>query len=116
MSGHASVLDNERVRGWRLMLQPASPCRYYTNGTWVRIVEQGGYCGKAHGKTDHELNLNRGDFAGSGWNDETVRNVGPHQSKDRVRVEMTGVTRTNIKNSLPNFEAQISSSWPVQNL
>ena len=76
---YASVLDNERVRGWRLMLQPGESAAAITQtAPGVRIVEQGGdIVESAREKPDHELNLNRGDFAWqAAGTTRTVRNVG----------------------------------------
>jgi mannose-6-phosphate isomerase-like protein (cupin superfamily) len=76
---YTSVLDNERVRGWRLMLQPGeSAAAIVQTSPGVRIVVQGGDIVEiAQEKPDHELNLNRGDFV---WQvagtTRAVRNVG----------------------------------------
>jgi hypothetical protein len=76
---YTPVLDNERVRGWRLMLQPGESAAAITQtAPGVRIVEQGGdIVESTPEKPDHELNLNRGDFA---WQPagttRAVRNVG----------------------------------------
>jgi hypothetical protein len=76
---YTSVLDNERVRGWRLMLQPGESAAAITQiAPGVRIVEQGGDIVESEGeRPDHELNLNRGDFAWqAAGTTRAVRNVG----------------------------------------
>jgi len=76
---YTSVLDNERVRGWRLMLQPdESAAAIAQTAPGVRIVEQGGdIVESTREKPDHELNLNRGDFAWqAAGTTRAVRNVG----------------------------------------
>jgi mannose-6-phosphate isomerase-like protein (cupin superfamily) len=76
---YAPVLDNERVRGWRLMLQPnESASTIVQTAPGVRIVVQSGDTVETTPeKPDHELNLNRGDFV---WQEagttRAVRNVG----------------------------------------
>ena len=76
---YTSVLDNERVRGWRLMLQPGeSAAAIVQIAPGVRIVVQGGDIVEiAPEKPDHELNLNRGDFVWqAAGTTRAVRNVG----------------------------------------
>jgi mannose-6-phosphate isomerase-like protein (cupin superfamily) len=76
---YTSVLDNERVRGWRLKLQPGESAAAITQtAPGVRIVEQGGdTVESAPEKPDHELNFNRGDFVWqAAGTTRTVRNVG----------------------------------------
>jgi mannose-6-phosphate isomerase-like protein (cupin superfamily) len=76
---YTSVLDNERVRGWRLMLQPGeSATAIVQTAPGVRIVVQGGDIVEiAPEKPDHELNLNRGDFVWqAAGTTRAVRNVG----------------------------------------
>ena len=76
---YTSVLDNERVRGWRLMLQPGeSAAAIVQTAPGVRIVVQGGDIVEiAPEKPDHELNLNRGDFVWqAAGTTRAVRNVG----------------------------------------
>jgi hypothetical protein len=76
---YTSVLDNERVRGWRLILQPGeSAPSIVQTAPGVRIVVQGGDIVEiAQEKPDHELNLSRGDFV---WQaagmTRAVRNAG----------------------------------------
>ena len=76
---YTSVLDNERVRGWRLMLQPGeSAAAIVQTAPGVRIVVQGGDIVEiAREKPDHELNLNSGDFVWqAAGTTRAVRNVG----------------------------------------
>ena len=78
-AAYLGVMDNERVRAWRLILQPgeeAPPMRQA--GPGVRIVVQGGELVESvEGAPDHILNLKYGDFA---WQDggvtRTIRNAG----------------------------------------
>jgi quercetin dioxygenase-like cupin family protein len=76
---YTSVLDNERVRGWRLVLQPgesAAPITQTAPG--IRMVVQGGDTVEgARDEPDHELNLGRGDFVWqAAGTTRAVRNVG----------------------------------------
>ena len=76
---YTSVLDNERVRGWRLILQPGEAAAAITQtAPGVRIVVQGGdIVESSPEKPDHELNLNRGDFAWqAAGTPRAIRNVG----------------------------------------
>src|SRR5271165_7202660 len=76
---YTSVLDNERVRGWRLVLQPGESAAAITQSApGVRIVAQGGdTVESARDKPDHELNLVRGDFVWqAAGTTRAVRNVG----------------------------------------
>jgi quercetin dioxygenase-like cupin family protein len=76
---YTSVLDNDRVRGWRLMLQPGEFAAAITQtAPGIRIVEQGGDTVESAGeKPDHELNLVRGDFVWqAAGTTRAVRNVG----------------------------------------
>jgi mannose-6-phosphate isomerase-like protein (cupin superfamily) len=76
---YTPVLHNERVRGWRLMLQPdESAAAIVQTAPGVRIVVQGGDTVElTPEKPDHELSLSRGDFV---WQEagttRAVRNVG----------------------------------------
>jgi hypothetical protein len=74
---YSLVLDNERVRGWRLVLQPGESAAAITQtAPGVRIVEQGGDTLES-AVTDHELNLVRGDFVWqAAGTTRAVRNVG----------------------------------------
>lgn len=76
---YSLVLDNERVRGWRLVLQPGESAAAITQtAPGVRFVEQGGdTVESARDKPDHELNLVRGDFVWqAAGTTRAVRNVG----------------------------------------
>jgi hypothetical protein len=76
---YTSVLDNGRVLGWRLILQPGESAAAITQtAPGVRMVVQGGdIVESARDKPDHELNLNRGDFAWqAAGTTRAVRNVG----------------------------------------
>lgn len=76
---YTSVLDNERVRGWRLMFQLGeSAAAIIQTAPGVRIVVQGGDIVEiAREKPDHELNLNSGDFVWqAAGTTRAVRNAG----------------------------------------
>jgi hypothetical protein len=76
---YTSVLDNERVRGWRLVLPPGeSAAAIVQTAPGVRIVVQGGDIVEiAREKPDQELNLNRGDFVWqAAGTTRAVQNVG----------------------------------------
>ena len=78
--GYASILDNERVRGWRLVLEPgqsASPITQRAPG--LRVVVSGGEIVEAvPGRPDRAMQLQVGEFY---WQDpgvtREVRNTGP---------------------------------------
>ena len=79
VAAYIPVLDNERVRGWRLTLQPGESAAAITQtAPGVRIVEQGGdTVESAVEQPDHELNLVRGDFVWqAAGTTRAVRNVG----------------------------------------
>jgi hypothetical protein len=76
---YTSVLDNERVRGWRLVLQAGESAAVISQtAPGIRMVVQGGDTVESAGdKPDHELNLVRGDFVWqAGGTTRAVRNVG----------------------------------------
>ena len=76
---YTSVLDNERVRGWRLVLQPGESAAAITQtAPGIRMVVQGGdTVESARDEPDHELNLVRGDFVWqAAGTTRAVRNVG----------------------------------------
>jgi hypothetical protein len=82
VSAYKSVLDNERVRAWRLVLDPghsAPPITQKAPG--VRIVVKGGNLVESEvGYPNHEMVLKSGDFI---WQEQnvtrTLRNVGTTQ-------------------------------------
>jgi mannose-6-phosphate isomerase-like protein (cupin superfamily) len=76
---YTPVLDNERVRGWRLVLQPGESAAAITQtAPGIRMVVQGGdTVESARDEPDHELNLVRGDFVWqAAGTTRAVRNVG----------------------------------------
>jgi mannose-6-phosphate isomerase-like protein (cupin superfamily) len=76
---YTSVLDNERVRGWRLVLQPGESAAAITQtAPGIRMVVQGGDTVESvRDEPDHELNLGRGDFVWqAAGTTRAVRNVG----------------------------------------
>jgi len=82
VSAYKLVLDNERVRAWRLVLDPghsAPPITQKAPG--VRIVVKGGTLVESEvGYPNHEMVLKSGDFI---WQEQdvtrTLRNVGTAQ-------------------------------------
>ena len=76
---YVPVMDNDRVRGWRLILQPGeSAAAMQQAAPGMRIVVQGGELIEGvQDKPDHTLNLKHGDFA---WQNvspsRTLRNAG----------------------------------------
>jgi len=76
---YAMVTDNERVRGWRLTLQPGQSAPPVTQAApGVRFVVQGGDIVEGcPDQKSHELNLGHADFAWQGPGpSRTVANVG----------------------------------------
>jgi hypothetical protein len=77
--GYQQVLDNERVRGWRLILEPGQSVAAITQtAPGIRIVVDGGEITEsAPGKVDRGQGLRSGDFY---WQDggvtRAVRNTG----------------------------------------
>jgi hypothetical protein len=78
-AGYTQVIDNERVRGWRLVLEPgqsAAPITQQSPG--IRIIVQGGdIVEKVPGRPDRPMQPHTGEFF---WQDalimREVRNVG----------------------------------------
>jgi hypothetical protein len=79
VSAYKPVLDNERVRGWRLVLEPGESVPAITqNAPGIRIVLNGGDI--VEGEPEHpdqDMNLKLGDFS---WQEpgaiRAVRNMG----------------------------------------
>jgi hypothetical protein len=73
------VIDNERVRGWRLVIEPGDSIPAITEGApGVRIVINGGDIVEDEpGHPDHDMNLKIGDFI---WQEagaiRAIRNTG----------------------------------------
>jgi len=77
--GYKTVLDNERVRGWRLLLEPGQSVAAITQSApGVRVVVKGGELVENEpGRPDREMSLRLGDFM---WQEanvtRAVRNAG----------------------------------------
>jgi len=79
VSGYTQIMDNERVRGWRLVLDPGQTSGSYTQSApGVRIVLDGSEIAEVvPGQADRGMNLRMGEFY---WQDpgvtRAVRNTG----------------------------------------
>jgi len=79
VSGYTMVLDNERVRGWRVVLEPGQSTGQITQqAPGLRIVLDGGVLAEiVPGQSDRGMSPRSGDFF---WQDpgttRTVRNTG----------------------------------------
>jgi len=84
-SGYSQIMDNERVRGWRLILEPGQTAAAITQqAPGIRIVVSGGEIVESvPGQPDRAMNPGSGWFF---WQDapatRTVRNIGA------IRVEL----------------------------
>jgi hypothetical protein len=78
-TGYTQVLDNDRVRGWRLVLEPGQSADSITQtAPGIRIVVEGGELAEAvPGVADRAMNPHLGDFL---WQDpgttRVVKNIG----------------------------------------
>ena len=79
VSGYTEIMDNERVRGWRLVLEPGQTAGVFTQtAPGLRIVLDGGEIAElVPGQSDRGMNLRLGEFY---WQDpgvmRGVRNTG----------------------------------------
>ena len=79
VSGYTQVMDNERVRGWRVVLEPGQSTGQITQqAPGLRIVLDGGVLAEiVPGQSDRGMSPRSGDFS---WQDpgttRTVRNTG----------------------------------------
>lgn len=79
VSGYTQVLDNDRVRGWRLALEPGQTAPAFTQtAPGLRVVLDGGEIAEmVPGQADRGMNLRLGEFY---WQDagttRAVRNTG----------------------------------------
>jgi hypothetical protein len=79
VSGYTQIMDNERVRGWRLVLEPGQTAGVFTQSApGLRIVLDGGEIAElVPGQPDRGMNLRLGEFY---WQDagvaRAVRNTG----------------------------------------
>jgi hypothetical protein len=78
--GYVQIIDNERVRGWRLALEPGQSVGFITQtAPGIRIVIDGGELVESvPGQPDRAMSPKRGEFF---WQDQGVtralRNTGP---------------------------------------
>ena len=72
VSGYTQIMDNERVRGWRLVLDPGQTAGAFTQAApGLRIVLDGGEIAElVPGQLDRGMNLRLGEFY---WQDPGVR-------------------------------------------
>jgi hypothetical protein len=79
VSGYTQIMDNERVRGWRLVLEPGQTAAAFTQAApGLRIVLDGGEIAEVvPGQPDRGMNLRLGEFY---WQEpgvtRAVRNIG----------------------------------------
>ncbi|HEX5280716.1 MAG TPA: hypothetical protein VFW28_11625, partial [Micropepsaceae bacterium] len=78
-AGYTQIMDNERVRGWRLVLEPGQSAGEITQGApGIRVVVQGGdIVERVPGRPDRPMQPHTGEFF---WQDapvsREVRNIG----------------------------------------
>jgi hypothetical protein len=84
-AGYASVLDNERLRAWRLALGPGEQAPAITQSApGIRVVVEGGeIVERVPGRPDRAMALHEGDFF---WQDAGVTRA----------VQNTGATRVEL--------------------
>ena len=84
-AGYASVLDNERLRAWRLVLEPGEQAPAITQSApGIRVVVEGGeIVERVPGRPDRAMALHDGDFF---WQDAGVTRA----------VHNTGTTRVEL--------------------
>jgi hypothetical protein len=79
VAGYTQILDNERVRGWRLVLEPGQSAAAITqNAPGLRVIIDGGEIAESvPGAGDRGMALRLGDFY---WQEpgatRAVRNMG----------------------------------------
>jgi hypothetical protein len=84
-SGYTQIMDNERVRGWRLVLDPGQTAAPITQSApGVRIVLDGGEIAEVvPGQADRGMNLRLGEFY---WQDPGVTRAVRNTGKTRVEL------------------------------
>jgi hypothetical protein len=85
ISGYTQIMDNERVRGWRLVLDPGQTAAPFTQtAPGLRIVLDGGEIAEVvPGQADRGMNLRLGEFY---WQDPGVTRAVRNTGKTRVEV------------------------------
>jgi hypothetical protein len=83
--GYQQVLDNERVRGWRLILEPGQAVAAITQkASGIRIVVDGGEITEsAPGEADRGQGLRSGDFY---WQDGGVTRAVRNSGTSRIEI------------------------------
>ena len=83
--GYAQIMDNERVRGWRLALDPgASVAAVAQQAPGLRIVLSGGeVVERTPGQADRPMILRMGEFY---WQDSGARRAVRNAGKTRVEI------------------------------
>ena len=84
-AGYTQVLDNDRVRGWRLVLEPGQSAGSITQSApGIRIVLDGGELIEAvPGSPDRAMNPKLGDFL---WQDPGTTRVVKNTGKTRIEL------------------------------
>jgi hypothetical protein len=85
VSGYTQIMDNERVRGWRLVLDPGQTAAAFTQtAPALRIVLDGGEIAEiVPGQPDRGMNLRLGEFY---WQDPGVTRAVRNTGKTRVEL------------------------------
>jgi hypothetical protein len=85
ISGYTQIMDNERVRGWRLVLDPGQTAAPITQSApGMRIVLDGGEIAEVvPGQADRGMNLRLGEFY---WQDPGVTRAVRNTGKTRVEL------------------------------
>jgi len=85
VSGYSQVLDNERVRGWRLVLDPGQTAATFTQSApGMRIVLDGGEIAElVPGQPDRGMNLRLGEFY---WQDPGVTRAVRNNGTTRIEL------------------------------
>jgi hypothetical protein len=85
VSGYTQIMDNERVRGWRLVLDPGQTAAAFTQtAPGLRIVLDGGEIAElVPGQPDRGMNLRLGEFY---WQDPGVTRAVRNSGKTRLEL------------------------------
>jgi len=85
VSGYTQIMDNERVRGWRLALDPGQTAAAFTQtAPGMRIVLDGGEIAEVvPGQADRGMNLRLGEFY---WQDPGVTRAVRNNGKTRIEL------------------------------
>jgi hypothetical protein len=85
VSGYTQILDNERVRGWRLVLEPGQTAAVFTQSApGMRIVLDGGEIAElVPGQPDRGMNLRLGEFY---WQDPGVTRAVRNNGTTRIEL------------------------------